>query len=176
MEPAAAAQQGDTRAFEQLVRSHMQRAYYTTLGMIGNHADALDISQNAFVKAWKNIRQLKDTSRFIPWFYTILRRETMDHLRRNNRRHESSLSDHPFVINTPDESEQEKRQQDETAEALWQGLKQLPENQREILIMQHFQELRYAEIAETLDIPIGSVASRLYEARQALRRQLNGLL
>jgi RNA polymerase sigma-70 factor, ECF subfamily len=172
---ADSARLGDMKAFENLVRAYMKKAYYLVLGLVRNHDDALDISQNAFVKAHRAIRTLNSGERFPAWFYSILRNEALNYMRKNKRSRFESL-DNPaclIEIENPDDKETDRA---ELNRALWEAIRKLSLEMQEILVMKHFQNMDYNEISALLGIPRGSVASRLYRARTALRAKLDGLL
>ncbi|HUU28366.1 MAG TPA: sigma-70 family RNA polymerase sigma factor [archaeon] len=172
---AEAARSGDIRAFERLVKTYMKKAYFFTLGLVGNRDDALDISQNAFVKAHRGIKTLKNCERFPAWFYSILRHEAANYIKKAKRARRKTLADPAcmaHIVNiegiNPDRAER--------CRTVWKAIRELPVEMQEIIVMQHFQELNYNEIAALLDIPRGSVASRLYRARAALKQKLDGLI
>ena len=169
---AEAARRGETRAFEQLVSQYMQKAYFFTLGLVGNREDALDISQNAFVKAYRGIRSLGSGEKFPSWFFTILRNETVNYIKKAKSR---SLEQRESFLLYTDQSLPE-HERAAVCRTVQDAIRSLPLDMQEILIMQHFQGLDYSEIADLLGIPRGSVASRLYRARAALRRKLNGII
>jgi len=162
---------GDAEAFGDIVRAYAGRATGAAMLLLGNHDDALDASQEAFVRAWRNIRRLKCNRAFYSWYCTILRNVCLDRLRRRARRKTVDLpDDHPDPAeNTGPGTLAEKNEQ---TERVWNAVTMLPLNHREIIVMSHFQEMSYKEMAEALGIPIGTVMSRLYHARQRLREML----
>jgi len=172
---AESARRGDIRAFEQLVKNYMKKAYFITLGLVGNSEDALDISQNAFVKAYRGIKTLKSGERFVSWFYSILRNEAVNYLKKAGNRRFITLDD-PLQIVQITASEGVDPERAELCRAVWQAIRTLPLEMQEVLIMQQFQGMDYNEISGLLGIPRGSVASRLYRAREALRRKLDGFI
>ncbi len=168
---------GDREAFAVIVQKYMKPAYYVALGYVGRPEDALDISQDAFINAFRHIKRFDSSKSFFPWFYSILKNLCMNHLSRTRRHKETSLDqmvedegqDHiPVEAVNPEENALQKDLQKKIGQAL---LKLRPKD-REIIILQHFQDYSYQEIAHLLGIPIGTVMSRLYGARQALRREL----
>src|SRR5512136_200346 len=84
---------GDREAFALIVQKYMKPAYYVALGYVGNSDDALDISQDAFVNAFRHIRRFDSSRSFFPWFYSILKNLCMNHLNRVRRRRESSIDE-----------------------------------------------------------------------------------
>lgn len=166
-------QQGDTTAFEELANAYKQKAYYVALNLVKNHEDALDLSQDAFVKAFKAIKSFDINAMFFPWFYKIIRNHCLNHIKKNQRIRNDSLEEMEeetyvqFEDNKPKPREQ--YQTDETCAQLWDAIEKLKPDFREIITLKHFHNLSYKEIAEALDIPIGTVMSRLFNARQELR-------
>jgi len=167
-----ACQQGQASAFEILVRAHFGPAYAAAVGILGNREDALDALQDAFTKAYLAIARFQAECEFYPWFYRILRNKCLDKLRRKRHRPWSvSIEDvQPAADGTFDPVQ--IAEADERKAAIWRAIGTLSPDHREIIVLRHFQGLAYAEIARTLGIPQGTVMSRLYAARQALRRKL----
>ena len=168
---------GDREAFAFIVQKYMKPAYYIALGYVGKPEDALDLSQDAFVNAFRHIRRFDSTKSFFPWFYSIIKNLCMNHLNRLHRRKEDSIdqmAEEEGQVSIPVETinpEQTLVRKDLGAK-IGLALKRLRPKDREIIILQHLQDYSYQEIADLLDIPIGTVMSRLYTARRALRREL----
>jgi RNA polymerase sigma-70 factor (ECF subfamily) len=164
---------GDKDAFGVLVKRHAGRAIGSAYVLLRNHADALDASQEAFVRAWRNIRRFEGRSGFYTWYSTILRNVCIDHLNRR-RRGEASLNaeGRPRPADEPEPSL--LAEQNERTQRIWRAVLELPIKHREVIVMHHFQEMSYRHIAESLGIPIGTVMSRLHSARMALRGRLAG--
>lgn len=168
---------GDREAFAYIVQKYMKPAYYVALGYVGNSDDALDLSQDAFVNAFRHIKRFDSSRSFFPWFYSILKNLCMNHVNRLRRRREQSIddtSDDAPEISIPVETvdpEQSAVRRD-LAEKISRAMKRLRPKEREIIILQHLQDFSYQEIADLLGIPIGTVMSRLYSARRSLKREL----
>ena len=174
-------QEGNVAAFEDLVNAYKQKAYYVALGFVGNHEDALDLSQDAFVKAFKAIKTFDLNSPFFPWFYKIIKNHCLNYIKKNQRVRNDSLEEleeETFAqfedTNRPDP--RDAYADSETRHLLWRAIDRLKPDFREIIIMKHFHNLSYKEIAEALDIPIGTVMSRLFNARQELRELMKEIL
>jgi len=167
---------GDKEAYGVLVQRYMKRAYATALAWVGSHNDALDLSQEAFVRAWRGLKHFNPEFRFFTWYYRILRNLCLNHLRNRKRRARpfSEVEKAQALEDIPDEWSDPSilAEQDEQKAAVWKALAALKEHEREILILKDFQEMSYKEIAEALDCPVGTVMSRLYHARRALRERL----
>jgi RNA polymerase sigma-70 factor (ECF subfamily) len=176
IELAHRAKRGDVGSFGELVERYKERAYMMALGIVRNHEDAMDLSQEAFVKAWKSLRSFRDGSEFYPWFYAILRNTCLNALRSRRRRGEVSLdaareAGYDAVDPSPDPASQLERE--EARRAVLEELQSLSPAHREILLLRHFEELSYREMARVLDCPVGTVMSRLYAARRALAARLS---
>lgn len=176
---------GDDGAFDELVRRLRDRAYHVARSLVGSREDAMELTQEAFLKVYKARESYRDGDPFQPWFQRILRNTCYSFLRRAGRLKKRSLSQSPLGADE-DESDWQLAddapgpdaglEADERAQAFWGAFKQLSGRDREILGLRHFDELAYKEIAATLDIPEGTVMSRLFHARRRLREHLAGKL
>lgn len=170
-------QRGSAEAFEVLVNRYMKDAYFIALGLVGNREDALDLSQEAFVRAFRHIKDVKPGRKFFPWFYQILKNLCVSHLRKRRYRQASSLNgeDCPEVASTNDcFSPEEVAKRNEMKAQVWQAIGKLDEKHREVIILRHFQNMSYENIAEALFCNKGTVTSRLYYARKKLEELLGG--
>jgi RNA polymerase sigma-70 factor (ECF subfamily) len=154
-------QRGDREAYQEIVVRHMQSAYYVALAFVHNHQDALDLSQEAFIRAFRKIKKFDTKRPFFPWFYRILKNLCIDHYKHRRRLGEVPL-DNVRVLKVEHEDREMKK-------ALWKGIEELPHEQKEIIILRYFRQLSYQEIAEVLDKPIGTVMSSLYYAKKRLK-------
>ncbi len=171
------AQKGDREAFALIVKKYMKPAYYVALSYVGSEQDALDLSQDAFVNAFRHLKRFDPTRSFFPWFYSILKNLCMNHLARARRRKEESLDrmaedDRPVVLPVAASDPEKAAVAADLRAKVGEALGRLKPKDREILVLQHLQDFSYREIADLLGIPIGTVMSRLYGARRALRREL----
>jgi len=170
------AQDGERAAFGELVTRYMQRAYYTALGLVGTHDDALDLSQDAFARAFRARGTIDPERPFFPWLYQIIRRLCYNHTRDERSHREKLEKSGSWLADTtmgqkpvsPDRA----LERSELREQVTRAIDRLRKREREVLVLREFQELRYREIAELLEIPIGTVMSRLYTARRSLAREL----
>ena len=167
---------GSRKAFEVIVNKYMKDAYYIALGYVGNQQDALDLSQEAFFKAYQNIDTLRSDSKFFPWFYRILKNLCFSHLRKFKNKHTQSLDGAEDPIPIEDEKHtfdpEMIAERNEAKDRLWQAIGQLDEKHREVIILRHFQNYSYDQIAQALMYSKGTVMSRLYYARKKLRELL----
>jgi RNA polymerase sigma-70 factor (ECF subfamily) len=157
----------------------MQRAYYGALGLVGSHADALDLSQEAFVRAFGARSTIDPERPFYTWFYQILRRLCFNQGRdRHNRQRLQDEAQSWLVAEhdirgsgTPEQNIEREQRQGLTRLAI-EGL---PDAEREIIVLRELEELSYRQIADLLEIPQGTVMSRLYAARKRLAATLVAL-
>jgi RNA polymerase sigma-70 factor (ECF subfamily) len=164
----ASVKSGDKEAYKELVDRYKRRAYHIAVGLVGEPQDALDISQMAFIKAYRNLKRFDLSRPFFPWFYRILKNLCLDHIKHSSRSREIPL-ENVDVLSREDGT---NRMQ----EALWRAIESLPLEQREVITLHYFEGFTYKEIAETLDKPIGTVMSSLYYARQKLKARLGEIL
>jgi len=160
----------DPVGFEFLVHKYRREAFAHAFALLGNQEDALDACQDSFAKAFAAIPGVRELPQFYPWFYCILRnrclnllarRQTSDRYRNSEQRDpdRSVNAEHPGSL----------LEMQEERERMQRALEALKPEHREILVMKYVQEHRYEEIAGILGIPRGTVMSRLYHARTALR-------
>ena len=166
-------QRGDSDAFGVLVKRYAGRATGMAVMLIGNHADALDVSQEAFVRAFRHIRTFKGEANFFVWYSKILRNVCWTWLRRQHKRKDVELLE-TQALPAAEADPAVLAERNEETERLLKAIMQLPTKHREIIVLSHFQQLKYRQIAEVLEIPIGTVMSRLHAARAALRATFQG--
>ena len=172
--------------FEAFVKGHMKDAYLTALGLVGNREDALELSQEAFFRAYQHYDQLNAKGKLFPWFYQILRNLCFSHLRRRRvrRAHESSnmgdgtqRTEDGHACRCLDEAADHfdpevVAERNEAKDRLWRAIAQLDEKHREVIVLRHFRGLSYEEMAARLFCTRGTVTSRLFYARQKLKEIL----
>ena len=159
---------GDKEAYRHIVEKYMQRAYYIALGFVRDEDTAMDISQMAFIKAYKNLKRFDLERPFFPWFYRILRNLSLDHIKRAKRMNEIPLEDVQILS--------DEREDRDLKEALIKAIDELPVEQREIIMLRYFEGLSYKEIAETVGKPIGTVMSSLHYSKRKLKNTLGKFL
>jgi RNA polymerase sigma-70 factor (ECF subfamily) len=171
-------QNGDKHAYGVLVKRYMKRAYFSALGFIHEHDAALDLSQEAFVKAWNHIKTIDSQRSFFTWYYTILKNLCLNEIR-NLKNRAKRFSDIGIAVDQQIDIQHNENgliEQKELQEQVWLAINQLEPGEREIILLREFQDLSYNEIAEILECPIGTVMSRLYSARKALKEKLNKIM
>ena len=173
------ARRGDRSACEELARRHRKPAYFFALQLLGDKDDALDVAQDAMLRFFTHLDRFDPRRPVRPWLFRIVRNRVLDLFRRRRVRKHDSIDAAADDDERPDlqlidesmdpESDARNAQLRRT---IFAALDQLTPNQREILVLRDYQDLAYSEIAETLEIPIGTVMSRLHGARKRLRQVL----
>ncbi|MCL2227034.1 MAG: sigma-70 family RNA polymerase sigma factor [Oscillospiraceae bacterium] len=164
---------GDVDAFEELVLANQKNVYNLALKMTKNEEDALDISQEAFLKAFRQLDAFRGESRFSVWLYRLTYNLCIDFLRKKNKAQISSLSAYqdengnPHDVEIPDMRElpEDRVFRKELRKEIAESIGKLSQSHREVLVMREINEMSYAEIAGTLSISEGTVKSRLARAR-----------
>ena len=166
-------QAGERDAFGPIVKRYAAPASGAAYLLLGCYDEAVDASQEAFVRAWRHIKRFDTARPFYPWYSRILRNVCMSRLRRRARRRTVELSD--AQADTDGDSDPVLlAERSERSRRLWRAIRALALHHREIIVMNHFQGMSYKEMAEALGVPIGTVMSRLHNARHALRERLAG--
>jgi RNA polymerase sigma-70 factor (ECF subfamily) len=155
------------QALQQLAETHYLAVYRYAFRLSGSAADAEDLTQEAFVKAQSCIEQLRDLSRAKPWLFSILRNEYLHRIRADKQQRCLSLDAVPDVPDSVPETHSEVDQ-----EKLQQALNDLPEGFRSPVILFYFEDFSYRDISEQMDLPLGTVMSRLARAKAYLRGRL----
>ena len=163
------ARHGDLGAFEEIVRARMDAVYRLTYAILGDEADARDAAQDTFVAAWRQIGRLRDADRFDAWLQRIaINAARMTHRARRRRGVReiaaSRLATAPERPATP---------ADLDGAALDRAMRDLTVEQRSILVLHHLEGLPLDALADRLEIPVGTVKSRLHTARRALQAALD---
>jgi RNA polymerase sigma-70 factor (ECF subfamily) len=173
---------GDEVACAELVAAHQRMVYGLAFNLLGNRDDALDLSQDVFLRVFRTLSTFRGQSALRTWIYRIVVNQARNRQRWWRRRHRAeqvSLDDYLKSFGDlearqdvlPDRLLASK----ETAARIWQAMDRLPFDQRTALILREVDGLRYDEIAYSLDVAVGTVKSRLTRARQALREELGDL-
>ncbi len=170
---------GSADAFEQLLLKYQTPIYNLCLRMTGNPEDAADMTQEAFLKAWRSLSSFQFESSFSTWLYRLTTNTCLDYLRSLKRRPQCSLTveddeGEEQVLDVTDEAPtpEEALLSAEERSQLVHALSQLEASQRQIITLRVVNDLSYAEIAEILDVKEGTVKSRLARARDNLRKKL----
>ncbi len=169
-----AARSGELAAFNQLVLSYQGLAYNVAYRVMGDPDAAADATQDAFIKAYKALDSFRGES-FRAWLMRIVTNTCYDQLRAKQRRPASSLddmlaeSDHTWRLAEPGERPDERAEREELSRLLQWAIRQLPEDQRAVVVLSDIEGLSYDEIAVATGTQLGTVKSRLSRARAKLR-------
>jgi RNA polymerase sigma-70 factor, ECF subfamily len=167
------AQAGETEAFGQLVTRYRTRIFNTIYGMVGNENDAWDLAQEGFLKAWRSINRFQGRSSFYTWLYRITINVTIDSLRRRRLRSEVELDDTiPSFLPSPGLN----CERAEIREQVQAAIAQLTPEQRAVIVLKEIEDLRCQEIAEILNLSVGTVLSRLFYGRRKLQSILRPII
>jgi RNA polymerase sigma-70 factor (ECF subfamily) len=166
-------QRGDTESFEILVRRHQNTTFNLIYRFLGDYDEATDTAQEVFLSAYKSIQQFRGEANFSTWLYRIAfnhastRRKSLN----SKRQRQITLEDDVVLVDrgaNPETSAERK----EIQQCVQQALNSLDGDDAQIIVLRDLQDVSYEDIAETLDVPVGTVKSRLHRARQALRISL----
>lgn len=159
-------QRGDKKAFEQLVRDNQNRIYAVCLNMLKNTHDAQDAAQNTFIKAYTRISTFRGASSIGTWLTKIAINTCTDFLR--SRRQDLDIDDRYGLAD--EETTESIAERNETVREVRSALAQLSPEYRSVLVLRHIDGLSYGEIAETLGLDPGTVRSRLWRAREKIKK------
>ncbi|MFA6546359.1 MAG: sigma-70 family RNA polymerase sigma factor [Limisphaerales bacterium] len=182
VELVAASQGGDMLAFEELVARHRDKIYARAFSMMRNEEEAVDLSQEAWVKAWQRLKQFQGDSSFATWMTRIVINLCLDQLRRQKRTRAESIEQMdeelggverqmPVVATNPSEG----LERSELRKRIDKAMNQLSYEHRTVLILHEFEEMEYKQIAKVMNCSIGTVMSRLFYARRRLASLLQSL-
>jgi len=181
VELVESAQEGDLKAFEELVARHRDKVYARAFSMMRNEDEALDLSQDAWVKGWQRLAQFQGSSSFVTWMTRIVINLCLDQLRKHKRQRAESIEmleeeggverKMPVVMSDPLEG----LERAELRQRIDRAMGQLSNEHRTVLILHEFEELEYKEIARKMSCSIGTVMSRLFYARRRMASLLAGL-
>ena len=173
---------GDEIACAELVAAHQRMVYGLAFNLLGDRDEALDLSQEVFLRVFRTLSSFRGQSALRTWIYRIVINQVRNRQRWWRRRHRSDLISLDEQLRQYGDMESKREvlpdrllASKETAARIWQALERLPFDQRTVLVLREVDGLRYEEIAFTLDVAVGTVKSRLTRARQAMRAELLGL-
>lgn len=174
---------GDALAYKALVEKYQNRVYQLAYGVLRNQEDASDITQDAFVKAYRSLDTFRGGS-FYTWLFRVAMNLAIDLARKRKRRGEhdgyddeigtSEDDDGPVPVSRP-EQPSTALERKVLYKAIMDAMDQLPAEQRQVIVLRELEGLSYTEISEILDLPEGTVMSRLYYARKKLQKLLEGV-
>jgi RNA polymerase sigma-70 factor (ECF subfamily) len=176
----AAVLEGDPEAYRVLVERYERRIYHVIYGMVRSPEDAKDLAQDAFVKAFQNLHRFRLEAKFYTWLCRIAMNVAIDHLRKMKHRNHAEFDDarggsegaQVVRLHSAKDDPSENVARARMYKIIMDAVETLPDDQKQVLILREIEDMPYKEIAEVLDIPEGTVMSRLYYARRRLQEQL----
>lgn len=179
----ARCRQGDTEAFTHLVRRHQKKMLNIAYRMIGDYEEACDVVQESFLSAFRAIGKFRGEARFSSWLCSIVLNHSRSHIKQRVVRscHEGTSLDDPLKFENGnlfsrhfswEETVVERIEKQELEAKIQEGISSLDDEQREVLVLRDIQGFSYEEIGQTLKLPQGTVRSRLFRARNALKDTL----
>jgi len=177
---AESAVAGDREAFGELVRRWENRIYRLAYGMLGSAEDARDATQETFFAAYRNLANFRGDARVSSWLHRIAVNQCISRQRRANVRPENPLSetnearteDGLWVAGTHRTSPAHAAEHNEREQAVRRAVATLPHELRQVVLLKEFEEMTFQQIADTLDLPLSTIKSRLYTALKQLRAKL----
>ncbi|CAB1276602.1 RNA polymerase sigma factor RpoE [Candidatus Nitrosacidococcus tergens] len=173
-------QRGDKKAFDMLVLKYQQKILRLISHYIRDSGDALDIAQETFIKAYRALPRFRGESAFYTWLYRIAINTAKNYLIVQNRyplENDTDIKDYVAETYLKDQATPEHLLiRDEIAQTIDKTINELPDELRTAIILRELEGLGYAEIAEVMDCPIGTVRSRIFRAREAIDEKINPFL
>ena len=165
---------GDSGAFGDLVNRLMKPAYFHALALLRNHEDAVEMAQETFIRVWKSRNRIDPERPFYPWFYTILKRLCLNLHRDRSRKKEDLMSSFSswIELEASEGNPSDLIIEQEQKRMIEESLSRLSMDDREIIVLKDLEGYSYKEIAGILDIPVGTVMSRLYTARKRFKTEM----
>ncbi|AEE91753.1 RNA polymerase, sigma-24 subunit, ECF subfamily [Tepidanaerobacter acetatoxydans Re1] len=170
------AKRGDISAFEDLISGYEKKVYNTAYRFFNNAEDAMDVSQEIFIKIFTSLRRFREDSSFSTWLYRIAVNTCIDFLRKKREDvfpiKEEIAMDDKIKLGFQTELPEEFVEKQETKQAIMKAISTLPEEQRICIILRDVQGFSYTEISDILSCSLGTVKSRLFRGRRALKENL----
>jgi RNA polymerase sigma-70 factor (ECF subfamily) len=171
--------QGDQDAFAVLVRNHQRRAFLLAFRMLNNYEEAAEAVQEAFLAAWQGLHTFRGEARFSTWLYRVVYHcclRILEQRRRDIRDLDAATAqaEHRAVLESGQEIQSLVADR-ERQKTIQQAIEELPGKYRAVLILRHLQELTYEEIAQALSLPVGTIKTHLFRARNLLKERLQFL-
>jgi RNA polymerase sigma-70 factor (ECF subfamily) len=166
------ARDGDDGAFGVIVETYRDRLFGLALGIVRNRSAAEDVVQEAFIKAYQNLKRFRGEASIYTWLYRIAVNTAHNHLRKVSRRPGVDFDEVAPFIEARQPNPAESAVHSEMGEAINDAISQLPPRQREVFILHYFEQMTHREIAETLGVTEGAVKANFFHAVQKLKGAL----
>lgn len=172
---------GKQEAFEEIVMLYQNRVYYVCYRMLGSREESEDIAQEAFVRAYMNLHKFDQKRKFSTWIFRIATNLCIDRLRKKKPDYSLDAEvpgteglDMYSQLESAEDLPEEELEKMETQERVQYEISRLSETYRPVIVLRYMEELSLKDIAEILDLPLGTVKTRLHRGREALRQQMMG--
>ena len=173
---------GDQNAYADIVNLYQHKLYQVCYRMLGNKQEAEDIAQEAFIRAYINLHSYDQKRKFSTWLYRIATNLCIDRIRKKKRDYYLDAEvagteglDMYSQIASDEQLPEEAIEQMELQDRIQYEISRLPDKYRSVIVLKYIEELSLQEISEILDMPLGTVKTRIHRGREALRKQLNNL-
>ncbi len=165
----------EMKEFEFHVKHNMKRAYFSALVFVGSHDSAIELSQQAFIRAYRSYKTFDKSKKFFTWYYKILKNLCLNFIRDSKKNISEGFLEFADLENS-DDNPDIILETEELKENIQKAISTLSEVDREIIILKEFQNFSCKEISEIMEMPIGTVMSKLFYARKRLAEKLKGVM
>ena len=176
------AKEGDQKSFEALLNKYRNLVYHVMFKMVANTQEAEDLTQEAFIKAFKALTSFNEEFAFSTWLMKIATNNCIDYLRKKKLRVFSidepvKYKDEELQFEIPDEEPSPEKQllTEERSKYINNAIDSLPPRYRHVIVLRHKEEKSYEDISEILDLPLGTVKARIFRAREMLNKKMKNL-
>jgi RNA polymerase sigma-70 factor (ECF subfamily) len=176
-------QAGDKKAFDLLIMKYQQRIIHVITGFVHDPVEAMDVAQEAFIKAYRALPGFRGDSAFYTWLYRIAINTSKNYLTAASRRPpvtDVDAMDATIYYDAPElkefETPENSLMSNELQKAIHEAIQELPEDTATAIKLREFEGLSYEEIAQVMDCPIGTVRSRIFRAREAIDKQVKAVM
>ncbi len=172
----ASSRRGDRSAFNELVRRHHEKVYWVARRLLGDHDDALDVTQDAFVKAWNSLEDFRGDAKPYTWLYRIATNLSLNRIRAAKIRNLLRLDDEHDDHASSDADPLAELEQSEVRSIIEQAVARLPDKQRAVFVLRYFEELPYEEIAAILHRSVGGLKANYFHAVRKIEASVRDAL
>ncbi len=163
---------GDQRALVELIDRYKARIYHTTLRILGNREDAEEAAQDTFVRAYRGLENFREDATFSTWIYRVCVNACLNKLESRKRFQTQDIDETPIAELPFTESPEAEFADEDLQSRVFAAMEELPMKYRTVLVLYHIQHLAYQEIAEVMQMPMGSIKTHLFRARALLRERV----